>query len=456
MANDKKLPSFSVEKNSELWFIHGKAYDLKEFMWRHPGGSRAMEVSRGRDCTELFESYHSLTDKPREMMSKFLVGTQDDYEPMFNWTDNKVNAFQNEVRQEVRNYFKEAKVDSKISNKRLTQLFVSLAVTTFITLKYYWGQGSMWAIFLVPVLWWLLMVNAFHDASHYALSRNLYITTFWQYLFPFFTSPTTWDHQHVIAHHVYTNIHKMDPDLNHGLPVFRMHPHFRWRWMYNFQAAMVWVVWGVATFWLCNVYDFGGIVTGMYHGVLRYQKLSPLRTVAHVFGRLFALFIIFVFPFYLGYSNLKATFMGISFTLIFSFCFMTTTQVNHFCEDLLIHRESSNEISKCWSAHQVLTAQNFAHDSTFWWVFSGGLNYQIEHHLFPGVNHEHLPNIKPIVKRLCEKHGIRYIYEPTYGDMLRKYLKLVNELSNKYTPGSFEKQQRDEARKTPSTTEPSK
>lgn len=101
-----------------------------------------------RDCTELFESYHSLTDKPREMMSKFLVGTQDDYEPMFNWTDNKVNAFQNEVRQEVRNYFKEAKVDSKISNKRLTQLFVSLAVTTFITLKYYWGQGKFSSTFL--------------------------------------------------------------------------------------------------------------------------------------------------------------------------------------------------------------------------------------------------------------------------------------------------------------------
>jgi delta11-fatty-acid desaturase len=59
------------------------------------------------------------------------------------------------------------------------------------------------------VLWWLLMVNSFHDASHYALSRNLWITAFWQYLFPFFTSPTTWDHQHIIAHHVYTNIHKL-------------------------------------------------------------------------------------------------------------------------------------------------------------------------------------------------------------------------------------------------------
>lgn len=442
-GTNKTGKTFSIEKNTDLWYIHGKAYDLSEFMWRHPGGSRAMEVSRGRDCTELFESYHCLTDLPEQMMGKFFVGYQENYQPMFDWKDEKVNAFQIELRKEVRKYFKEAKVDSKISNKRLTQLFISLFITVILTIKYYWVEGAVWAIFLIPILWWLLMVNAFHDASHYALSRNHYITTFWQYLFPFFTSPTTWDHQHIIAHHVYTNIHKLDPDLNHGLPVFRMHPHFRWKWMYNFQNAMVWVVWGVATFWLCNVYDFGGLVSGMYHGVLRYQKLSPMRLLAHVFGRLFALFIIFVFPFFLNVSNFQAGFMGISFTVIFSFCFMMTTQVNHFSEDLLIHRESKVQVPKCWSHHQVNTAQGFAHDSKFWWIFSGGLNFQIEHHLFPGVNHEHLSNLKPIVVRLCKKYNIKYSYENTYGEVLRKYLKLVSELSNKYTPGSFEKQARD-------------
>jgi len=162
--------------------------------------------------------------------------------------------------------------------------------------------------------------------------------------------------------------------------------------------------------------------------------------VAHIFGRLFALFIIFALPFVLGFGTGKSLAMGFSFTIIFSFCFMMTTQVNHFCEDLLIHRESGKQVASCWSVHQVLTAQDFAHDSLFWWIFSGGLNYQIEHHLFPGVNHEHLPHIKPIVTRLCQKYGIVYLYEPTYGDVLYKYLSLVKELSNKFTKGSYEKQ----------------
>jgi hypothetical protein len=126
--------------------------------------------------------------------------------------------------------------------------------------------------------------------------------------------------------------------------------------MYNFQLIMVWVVWGVATFWLCNVcyfrhllhfpsslfvwfiylflifdkcdkrafshfqvYDSFGIVTGMYHGVLRYQRLGPVRMAAHIFGRLFALFVIFVLPYCLGFSLAKSLLMGTSFTLIFRY-----------------------------------------------------------------------------------------------------------------------------------------
>src|SRR5688500_9294352 len=73
------------------------------------------------------------------MMSKFLVGTQENYQPMFDWHDEKVNGFQNELRAEVRKFFKEAKIDSKISNLRLTQLFVCLFITAYITYFHYWA-----------------------------------------------------------------------------------------------------------------------------------------------------------------------------------------------------------------------------------------------------------------------------------------------------------------------------
>jgi len=429
----------SIERDRHLWFIHGKAYDLSEFMHRHPGGCRAMEVSRGRDCTELFESYHSLTDKPRAIMEKFCVGVQENYNPMFKWGP-KEHPFQSELREEVRKYFKEAKVDSKVSTKRLIQLFLALIFIFLFTIKFYWMDLTTpwWALFVTPILWWTVMVNSFHDASHYALSRNQTITTFFQYIYPYFTSPTTWDHQHIIAHHVYTNIHKLDPDLNHGLPVFRMHPHFRWKFIYNFQLILVWVVWSVATFWLATIYDYQGVISGKYHGVLPYQQMSRIRMVEHIFGRFASFYTLFGIPYLFGHSKWDCFVMGLTFNILFSICFMITTQVNHFCEELMFHRESK-KISECWSIHQINTAQDFAHDSLFWWIFAGALNFQIEHHLFPGVNHEHLPNIKPIIVNLCKKYNIPYNYEPTYFDVLRKYLSLIRDLSNKYVVGSYER-----------------
>jgi len=151
----------------------------------------------------------------------------------------------------------------------------------------------------------------------------------------------------------------------------------------------------------------------------------------------------FLFPQVIGYSTKQAMIMGFSFTFIYSFLFMLTTQINHLCEELSIHRESDLKISPSWSIHQVNTAQNFSHDSLFWWVLAGGLNYQIEHHLFPGVNHEHLPNLKPIVQALCKKYSIKYTYENTYYEVFQKYISALLDLSSKHAKGSYEKEQLD-------------
>jgi len=126
---------------------------------------------------------------------------------------------------------------------------------------------------------------------------------------------------------------------------------------------------------------------------------------------------------------------------------MLTTQINHISDDIMIHRESKVQRQESWSVHQVLTAQDFAQDSYFWWIIGGGLNFQIEHHLFPGVNHEHLPKLVPIVKRLCEKHGIRYVCEPDYTAALVKYIDVIKQNTEKYGRGTFEKYEKESGKK---------
>ncbi len=63
---------------------------------------------------------------------------------------------------------------------------------------------------------------------------------------------------------------------------------------------------------------------------------------------------------------------------------------------------------RSWAKEQVETSSNFATHSWVWFVMSNGLNYQIEHHLFPGINHEHLWRVQPVVKEACEEFGVNY------------------------------------------------
>eukprot|EP01126_Amoeba_proteus_P016435 TRINITY_DN1760_c0_g1_i14.p1 TRINITY_DN1760_c0_g1~~TRINITY_DN1760_c0_g1_i14.p1 ORF type:complete len:443 (+),score=38.43 TRINITY_DN1760_c0_g1_i14:548-1876(+) len=393
------------------------------------GGFRPLMVSKGRDATELFESYHSLTDKPREILKKFAVPSKNlkNYKSMFNWDmKSEANAFAVELRGRVREYIKNNRIDTMAPWRIVFYCWGITFFTMWLTVKFYW-TGAWWSILLVPTLWWISFIQTFHDATHFAFSKNEIHSSIWVYLYPYFSSPTTWDHQHVIGHHIFTNIFKKDPDLNHGMPAFRLHTRFTYRPWFRFQMLWVWFVWMVSTFYLSIVYDWTGLTTGMYHGVLPYQHLSRLRMAGHLFGRVMSVFLTCGIPFAL-FPFWQALSWSVSFYAVFGFCFMLVTQVNHIVEECV---ESAAEPNECWAIHQVKTSHNFSHGSWLWWMLSGGLNYQIEHHLFPGINSNHLPGLAPIVQELCQKYGIPYQYSPNYFSAVVRYLKVVAKGSEK-------------------------
>jgi fatty acid desaturase len=75
------------------------------------------------------------------------------------------------------------------------------------------------------------------------------------------------------------------------------------------------------------------------------------------------------------------------------------------------------------------TANNFAPGSTLWHFLSNGLNYQIEHHLFPGLNHCHLSHISPVVQSTCEEYGVCYKSYATWSDTMQAALDWLDKLS---------------------------
>ena len=87
---------------NNYWTIHGKNYDLRKFVERHPGGQDIIIMTQGKDCTELFESYHTFTNKHRQILDKYYIKDVPDYKSYFDW-DN--TPFYDECKAAVKKYF---------------------------------------------------------------------------------------------------------------------------------------------------------------------------------------------------------------------------------------------------------------------------------------------------------------------------------------------------------------
>jgi delta11-fatty-acid desaturase len=126
----------------------------------------------------------------------------------------------------------------------------------------------------------------------------------------------------------------------------------------------------------------------------------------------FYIFVIHIIPFLLHGLSIKGFLFSIIPIYLFSVCFMICSQINHLTP------HTTEQFSKNFFIHQILTSHDVASENYFVYLFTGGLNLQIEHHLFPSVNHCHLRKLQPHVIRLCKKHGVKYSESPTVWEAL--------------------------------------
>jgi fatty acid desaturase len=113
--------------------------------------------------------------------------------------------------------------------------------------------------------------------------------------------------------------------------------------------------------------------------------------------------------------------------------FAVFSQINHLNEfSIETDKGETDEkmLKGSWAARQVATSNNFATKSLFWHIFSNGLNMQIEHHLFPGLNHCHLHVIQPTVQKTCEEFGVHYKSFESWSDVMGATLSWLDKLSS--------------------------
>jgi linoleoyl-CoA desaturase len=230
-----------------------------------------------------------------------------------------------------------------------------------------------------------------------------------------------WRFKHNIAHHTHTNITGQDDDFNMGV-LGRLSPYDKWRPFHRFQHLYVWFLYAMLALEWQTTGELRNLIMKRKIGLTRVPFPAPREHLLFWVGRLVFLGLAFGLPLaFHSLSSVLACFAiaGVTLGLTLSIVF----QLAHCVEEAYFARPDgdSHLVPREWAAHQVESTVNFAPGNRVLGWFVGGLNFQIEHHLFPRVCHLHYPALSVIVAEVCRKHGVGYFSHPTIGAAFRSH-----------------------------------
>ncbi len=277
-----------------------------------------------------------------------------------------------------------------------------------------------------------------HDANHgaYFRTRRSNHLMGWTADAMLGFSSYAWRVKHNVAHHTYTNVDGYDDDITQ-VPIARLLPSQRPRPWYRLQQYYIWPLYSLMGLRWQTVGDISAFVRGSIgHSALRAPRRWDL--VGLVAGKAIFVCWAFVLPM-LVYPWWVVLVAYAGFTMVTSLIMAVTFQLAHCVEeaDFASAEELSAE-KRVWAVHEVETTVDFCpRNPVLTWVL-GGLNFQIEHHLFPRVPHTHYARIAEIVRRNAAAYGVRYTAQPSLGFALRSHFRHLRTMGRMGLPVEIE------------------
>jgi linoleoyl-CoA desaturase len=256
-----------------------------------------------------------------------------------------------------------------------------------------------------------------HDANHGSFSSSSRVNRIVAFTMELLGgSSHLWRQQHNVLHHGFTNVAGADADLEPGA-LLRFAPWQPWRPYHRFQHLYVWALYAIFPIRWFFWDDYRELVTGRIGG----RSFPPAR------GRTLAVALAGKAVFY-GWAVILPLVLHPTWWLVALWLLAALTlgnvlapvfQLAHCVGEARFHDlPAGAPMSTGWAEHQVTTTVDFARGNRLLGWYVGGLNFQVEHHLFPRVSHLHYPAISRIVETLCRVHGVRYHAEPTLRSAL--------------------------------------
>lgn len=277
-------------------------------------------------------------------------------------------------------------------------------------------------------------LSIMHDACHGSYSSKPWVNTVVGYALNLIGGNAfNWKVQHNVLHHTYTNVHDADEDIS-PRGVLRMSPQSDWKPLHQFQHIYAWVLYGLLTFVWIVFKDYGRLIRYTKEGLVDKMKANIYREWAIlVFSKLVYLFYIAVIPFLVLPFAWYWIFVGF-FVMHFisGFILAMIFQPAHVVDGTEYPEPDPNgKLENSWAIHQLKTTTNFAQRSKIFSWYVGGLNLQVEHHLFPNICHVHYRKIAHIVKNTAEEFGLPYKSYDTFSGAIVGHAKLLKELGKR-------------------------
>ncbi|MFT5821431.1 MAG: linoleoyl-CoA desaturase [Crocinitomix sp.] len=347
------------------------------------------------------------------------------------------NDFNATLKKRVRAYFKENNL-SKYANTNMkikTAFMITLYLTPYVLML----TGVVTNIWLVAACWTVMGLgiagiglSIMHDANHGAYSKNENVN----YIIGRIVNlvggyAPTWKIQHNVLHHTYTNIHGYDEDVSPAVSLLRFSPADKHIPIHRFQFIYAWFFYSLMTVMWMTTKDF--------QQLFRYKKMGLTKTENTNFGKLFFELVTSKLIFYVYVIVIPMLILPTHWLVTLGFVFMMQLVAGFILAIVFqpAHVVPENEfpipskdltIDNNWAIHQLETTSNYAPKSTILYWLVGGLNYQVEHHLFPNICHVHYKKLSKIVKATAEEFSLPYHSEPTFFSALRSHGKMLRQL----------------------------
>ncbi len=334
--------------------------------------------------------------------------------------------FTKELKQRVEDYFAGEGKRQTGSWYLYHKTLVLCGIAVLIYILLLWNIAPTWVNILLCVVLGFnfasIGFNVMHDGAHGSYSSKKWVNEMMGYSLNILGgSVFYWKVKHNVMHHAYTNIEGHDDDIDIK-PFIRTNENQKKYWFHRYQHVYAFVLYLVTYLLWIAVNDFQKYFTGKVAS----KKITGMNAREHMVfwvSKISYIFIIIIIPgLVLGWFNMLIGFLIVSGVcgLILSIVF----QLAHVVEDaeFPMPDPDSNKIEENWFVHQLATTANFSTQSKIVSWFVGGLNFQVEHHLFPKISHIHYPEINKLVKEVCAKYNITYIEYPNLIEAIKAHI----------------------------------